>query len=123
MPAPLSLFFSFYLCMHTCPSIPMLVHRVGVHTHTYMEYDMTTKLYIEVECGGDDALGGGCGAPLDFYETTQERFDSLKGPIHDKPTNTSVREMKDWYEIEWEGGLIRVACRPCRECNRARYEY
>ena len=82
-----------------------------------------TKLYVEVECGGDDALGNGCGASVDFYETTQETFDSLKGEVHDEPTNTTEAEMRSCYRIEWEGGLIRVVCRPCQKCNRRRYEY
>jgi hypothetical protein len=84
---------------------------------------MTTKLYIETECGGDDALNGGCGCPLDFRETTQEGFDALQGEVCDRPTNTTTREMSEWYGVEWEGGLIRVECRPCRDCDRARYEY
>ena len=75
------------------------------------------KLYIEVECGGPDAAGGGCGAPLNFYKTSQEDFDATKGQVSHGPTNLREDEMWKCFGIDWQGGLIKKRFRPCSECR------
>jgi len=70
-------------------------------------------LYIEVECGGSDAVGGGCGAPLEFHKVSEETFEKTKGESRGEPFNHNP-----WECDFQEGGRVKLTFRACSNCRR-----
>lgn len=73
---------------------------------------------IETICGGPDAAGGGCGAPLGVRIVTKEHFDSQPGRVY-----TSLQEHLD-SEVGLDIGednsdyRIKLAFRSCSDCHQ-----
>lgn len=67
--------------------------------------------YVETICGGSNAAGGGCGAPLSFRKVTEETFEDTKGPTQDRPFDHNP------WECNFEKGLVRLTFRNCSDCR------
>ena len=79
---------------------------------------MNLKYFIEVECGGRDAAGGGCGAPLDFYEV---EASELVGKTSDRPRSHNRDELpKSAFDADGElrTMLVSLIRRPCWLCRK-----
>jgi hypothetical protein len=77
------------------------------------------KYFIEEECGGRDAIGGGCGAPLDFYEVEESAWYSHNGRKSDRPRSFNIRELPmSAFDEEGElvDMLISFSLKPCQCC-------
>lgn len=74
---------------------------------------------IEVECGGPNASGGGCGAPLEVYTTTKEVFEKMEGVPKRKFFNFFDEELAaDILEAKEQGNLsVKYSYRACGGCR------
>jgi len=79
----------------------------------YGKFPRVEGLFIEVECGGSDAAGGGCGAPLQFYSLERKAWNDAQGLVRDEPSNFNV------WEIGFTPiGPVKLQFSPCSECSQ-----
>lgn len=83
--------------------------------------EASTVYAIETSCGGNDACGGGCGAPLSATKVSKEYFNGIKGGIFSRFENFRNDELPgELYRAQEEGVLcVKYAYRPCSACRRS----
>lgn len=88
----------------------------------YAEAERAKLAYVyEHVCGGSDASGGGCGAPLGFRRAaTKAEFDSMPGRVWGEAKEHPRWEVPEWVvELEDLGYLrLKLKFRPCRVCRQ-----
>jgi hypothetical protein len=82
---------------------------------------MTEAIYaIETICGGDDAAGGGCGAPLNVDEVTKVEWEIKKGSAMRDFSEHNDNEVRRVLVTARDEGTLFVKCvyRPCSSCYK-----
>ena len=75
--------------------------------------------FREVICGGDDAAGGGCGAPLGVWKMTEHLFKQQDAQNKSVRTYFLEHSLKDGGVPEGEAFETFAEFRPCFYCRRA----
>jgi hypothetical protein len=78
-------------------------------------------LYLAEEiCGGADAAGHGCGAPLGTYQVPKARFEIMKGVTENDFIEINDSEAQpEWIRARDEGTLfVKAVYRPCMSCRQ-----
>lgn len=90
----------------------------------YQDYDdhaeqdqKERNLYlIETECGGQDAAGGGCGAPLGLRSVTAEQFGYSLG----RSTGEVTSHNSDEHDFDEDCIVdVKLELRACSGCRRS----
>jgi len=79
-----------------------------------------TRYFIEEECGGSDAAGGGCGAPLCFYEVPEVYCTELVGRKYNRPQSHRRDELpKSAFDLDGNmvSMVVALKLRPCLSCR------
>ena len=82
---------------------------------------MAEPIYaIENICGGDNASGGGCGAPLGVHEVDKDQWDKKPGrKLTEFSEHNDNKVPWQFNKASEEGTLfVKRAYRPCSACYK-----
>ena len=73
--------------------------------------------FEETVCGGDDAAGGGCGAPMGVRKVSFAAFEHIQGPVAPNVFEHLSDEVPATYHSAPARKVVLVfrACVGCRE--------
>lgn len=94
--------------------------KADVEAKAEAEREAKEVYVFEVECGGPNAEGGGCGAPLSVEKVDKAEFDAVKGRGFGSFNNFNDSELPGFaYEALRENVInVKAKFRPCCSCRR-----